>query len=228
MSTSGRSAGTDAGTAEGRARARVDALFRRLDRLTPDELARIGLHRPPDEMREALLDAIDAAAAATGRETLVVEARDEAREVVLGRYAEGSLHPTWVALNWGLSQGTVEDRVAIVEALADAAAAAVVADVLDPDVLAGLALDAEHVLALAAGNASEGSLARGLAQSTDSDLRRSRALQRFSLVVIVVFAGISALATGSIVAVALVVAVAALLSAAWARAGRTRRSNIDP
>lgn len=46
------------------------------------------------------------------------------------------------AASTGISQGTVSDRVAIVEALADAAAAAVVEDELDPEVAAALARDA--------------------------------------------------------------------------------------
>ena len=100
------------------------------------------------------------------------QARDGARETVLRRYAAGTLHPTWVALNWGISQGTVEDRVAIVEALADAAAAAVVADALDPDVADALALDAGQVVGMAAGSASEGALARALYRPADPELGR--------------------------------------------------------
>ncbi len=88
----------------------------------------------------------------------------------MGRYASGSLNPTFVGLNWGLSQGTVESRVAIAETLADAAAAAVVADALDPEIAAALALDAASITNLAAGEASEGSLAQALRDPEDPEL----------------------------------------------------------
>ena len=42
-----------------------------------------------------------------------------------------------MGLNWDLSQGTTEDRVAIVEALADAAAATVVEDLVVRSVVEG-------------------------------------------------------------------------------------------
>jgi hypothetical protein len=155
---------------EAAARARLEALFSTFDRLTPDDLARVGLRRADDEELEELLDAVDAAAGSVGRQRLVDEARERAREAVLRRYADGTLHATWVALNWGISQGTTEDRVAIVEALADAAAVAVVEDVLDPEVAAALALDAQQVLGLATGSASDGALARALSDPEDPDL----------------------------------------------------------
>jgi hypothetical protein len=82
--------------------------------------------------------------------------------MILERYVQGVIHPTWIALNWGISQGTTEDRVAIVDALQDAAAAAVVADVVDPEVADALSADAAQVLGLAGGMVSEGSLDRVL------------------------------------------------------------------
>ena len=163
------------------ARERLDRLFTAFDRLTPDELGRIGYRPASDDEREELLASVDEAAIRTGRVGLVDEARAVARESVLRRYSEGSLHPTWLALNWGLSQGTVEDRVAIVETLSDAAAAAVVEDVLDPEVAAALALDAEDVLGLAAGFSSEGSLARALAGPADPELGARTAMRRARL-----------------------------------------------
>jgi hypothetical protein len=87
-------------------RARLDVLFGSFDRLTPDELARVGLHRPEDAERQALLRQVGAAARVSGRSALLAEARAAARDAVLRRYAEGGLHPSWVgALNWGLSRG---------------------------------------------------------------------------------------------------------------------------
>jgi hypothetical protein len=147
---------------EAAARARLDALFARFNTLTPDELGRIGLRRAEPAERARLSEAVEAAARATDRAALLGEARAEARDTVMRRYSAGTLHPTWVGLNWGISQGTTEDRVAIVEALSDAAAAAVVEDALTPDVAEALSLDAEHILGLAEGDAYDGALGRAI------------------------------------------------------------------
>ncbi len=206
----------DAGSDDARrqARARVEALFEQLNTLTPDELGRIGLRRPAEE-RRSLLAAVDEAASRTGRRDLVAEARREASDIVMRRYADGTFRPTWIALNWGLSGGTVEDRVAVVEAVADAASVAAVDDVLDPEVADALAADARHVLGLAGGSASDGALVRGLRQAGDPDLRRSTTWQQILLVIVatvVVLTLLGGLAIGSIqsmlgVAIALTIAV---------------------
>jgi hypothetical protein len=167
---------------------RLERLFAEFDRLTPDELGRIGLLTADEDEHERLLDAVHEAAARTGRTALVDEARRHAQETMSRRYAAGTLHPTWVGLNWGVSQGTVEDRVAIIEALTDAAAAAAVEDALDPEIAAALALDAQHVMGLAAGSASDGSLARVIQRPDDPDLGPSGTGRwaRIALVVLVV------------------------------------------
>lgn len=164
-------------------RARVEALFATFDRLTPDELGHIGYRMATDEEKEPLLAAVDEAALRTGRVALVDEARERAREAVMRRYADGTLRPTFAGLNWGLSGGTVEDRVAIAETLADAAAAAVVADALDPEVAAALALDAESVVGMSAGEVSEGSIAHAIGRPADPDLGPSPAAHRVRVVV---------------------------------------------
>jgi hypothetical protein len=147
---------------EAAARARLEALFTTFNLLTPDELGHIGLRRDDRQARADLLATVDTAARRADRSILLGEARSEAAEMVMRRFSEGSLHPTWVGLNWGLSQGTTEDRVAIVEALADAASAAVVEDLVDRSVVEALELDAGHVLGLSAGEASEGALAHAV------------------------------------------------------------------
>jgi hypothetical protein len=147
------------------ARARLDALFDAFDRLTPDELARIGLVRADPFERQALHSTVTAAARSGGRSALLSEANEAARDAVLRRYAAGGLRPTWLGLNWGVSQGTTNDRVAIVEALEDAAAAAVVEDLVDPAVVDALSIDADRLLRLPIGDASEGSLDRALRPS---------------------------------------------------------------
>jgi hypothetical protein len=182
--------------AEADARARLEKLFAAFDRLTPDELARIGYRPAPDEERDELLDAVDEAARLTGRVGLVDQAREAAREAVMQRYSAGSLHPTFIGLNWGLSQGTVETRVGIAEALADAAAAAVVEDALDPEVAAALALDAAAITGLAVGEASEGSLAQALREPDHPDLRRRDRASRAGRVGLVAMIAIAALVAG--------------------------------
>jgi hypothetical protein len=183
----------DAG--ERAARERLNALFRVFDRLTPDELARIGYRRAPREDRDPLSAAVDEAAVRTGRVVLVGEARDAAREAVLTRYSAGALHPTFVGLNWGISQGTIEARVAIAETLADAAAAAVVADALDPEIATALALDAASITDLAAGEASDGSLARALRDPEDPDLGAGPVARRLRWIGAAVMVAASAIMT---------------------------------
>lgn len=145
---------------EAAARARVDALFERFIRLTPPALAHIGLQRPDPAQHRARLQAVEAAADASGRSVLLGEARAAARELVLGRNGEGTLNPTWVGLNWVVSEGSAEDRAAVSLALSDAASAAVVEDLVAPGLVEALSVDAEHVLGMAGGDAYEGALSR--------------------------------------------------------------------
>ena len=165
---------TDGETA---ARVRLDALFATFNGLTPDELSHIGLRRDDGPAHAGLIRIVETAARSADRSMLLGEARAEARDVVMRRYASGSLHPTWVGLNWGISQGTIEDRVAIVESLADAASAAVVQDLVDESVTEALSLDASHIVGLAVGEAAEGALAHAvappLARYRDSAGRRA-------------------------------------------------------
>jgi hypothetical protein len=184
----------DAG--ERAARHRLNTLFQAFDRLTPDELARIGYQLPPDDERDPLLDAVDEAAVRTGRVVLVGEARDAARDAVMNRYSAGSFRPTFVGLNWGISQGTIESRVAIAETLADAAAAAVVEDTLDPEIAAALALDAASITNLATGDVSEGSLARAMRLPGDADLRPGTQARRARSIAAVAMVALAAIVTG--------------------------------
>lgn len=203
---------------EAEARGRLEALFADFDRLTPFELERIGLRRPDAEAREPLLHAVAEAARATDRTVLLGEARAGARDAVLRRYSEGGMHPTWVGLNWGISQGTVEDRVAIVEALEDAAAVAVVQDVVDAEVAGALALDAALVVDMAAGEVSEGAFGRQVmppAAGLHDTRGRWAAVTTGAVVLGAVGYGIAAFAVGTaaglavgIVAVGIVLALA--------------------
>ncbi|MEI7742816.1 MAG: hypothetical protein WCK58_03575 [Chloroflexota bacterium] len=181
----GVESGATVQTGDEGARARLASLFEGIDRLTPAELGRLGYRMASDEERGELLGAIDAAARQTGRVALVDEARRLARDAVMRRYGEGTLNPTWIALNWGISGGTVADRVAIAETLADAAAAAVVADALEPEIAEALALDARDIVGLSTGAASDGALSRVLDAPADPELGPSRGLRRVRLAVVV-------------------------------------------
>jgi hypothetical protein len=147
---------------ENAARIRVDALFERFNNLTPPELAHIGLERQDRAHHRDRMEAVEAAAEASGRSVLLGEARNEARELALRRYAEGTLNPTWIALNWGASGGAAEDRASISVALSDAASAAVVQDLVAPEITDALSIDSDHVLGLASGDAFEGALSRAI------------------------------------------------------------------
>lgn len=109
-------------------------------------LERIGL----DDFRQLALSwtaaADRSAARATARQAVdaagLGHLADEAAAAVFAYmdrlYASGSYHPTWVALNWGLSTGPVQDRVAAAEAVQDAALATVAEGIASDAVLATL------------------------------------------------------------------------------------------
>ncbi len=206
---------------EAMARARVEGLFEKFNALTPDELGHIGLRRADPERRAARIAIVEDAARRADRGVLLGEAREEARRVVLERYAEGSLHPTWVGLNWGISQGTTEDRVAIVEALIDAAAAAVVRDLVSAEVADDLSLDAEQVLGLAGGEVSEGSLAHAIepppAGMSDTRSHRGAVIVGALAVLIVMAAGATMLGNPAIGIAAGIVCAGTVFTFGWRR-----------
>lgn len=135
--------------AEALARQRLEAFFVALDRLTPDALGRIAMTLADPGERSGVRAELDDAAARAGRVELVASAREAAREAVLTRYRDALFRPTWAGLNWGLSSGRAEDQAALAIAVEDAAAAAVLEDVLDPDLAAGLVLEVGHAVAIA-------------------------------------------------------------------------------
>jgi hypothetical protein len=97
----------------------------------------------------------------------------------------------------------VDDRVSVVQALEDAAAAAVVADVVDRDVVDALSVDAEHLVDLSAGDVSDGSLAHVIAPPAPGlrDTNSRKAAVGFGALVVGVMAiSASLLAAGSGVA----------------------------
>ena len=190
-----RPSGEDPGTAA--ARERLETVLAGFNRLSPDELARIGLSRPDPAARAALLDAARRAANRAGRSALRAAARRRARDMILRRYQQGAFHPTFVTLNWGLSQGTTKDRVAIVEALQDAATSAVVADLVEPDVADALAADGAAILGLSSGMAYEGALDRAIAPPRAG--YRDQPIRRWAVIFLAIdfiVLGVAALALG--------------------------------
>ncbi|MGH2407967.1 MAG: hypothetical protein ACRDF7_07825 [Candidatus Limnocylindrales bacterium] len=78
------------------------------------------------------------AARASGRMALLDEAAQEARGRVLASFNETGFRPQAFGLNWAQGLGPARDRVAIATALRDAAAAAILDDVLPREDLAEL------------------------------------------------------------------------------------------
>jgi hypothetical protein len=138
-------------------RARLDALWSRFDRLDADDLQRVSLPRPDEERRATVLAEVEAAAAAAGRGQLLRDARERVRTAMLERLAAATYRPTWAGLNWGQSLGTAEDRVRMIQALEDAAAGAVVADLVDPEIAAELGEGFDRVEAVRRTGPAEGS-----------------------------------------------------------------------
>jgi hypothetical protein len=73
-----------------------------------------------------------------GLEEVLAGARRRAQEHVLRMYGEGLYRPTMVGLNWGVSEGTIGDRVAAIEAVEDAVTATVVDPLADDELVARL------------------------------------------------------------------------------------------
>ncbi len=106
-------------------RAALDAFFADLDHLGWEDLGRISF--PADDPARVEARAIaQAAAARAGRAGELETAVDAARAWVDGAYAARLYQPTWVALNWGRSTGSLEDRVAMTAIVEDAVSAVVV------------------------------------------------------------------------------------------------------
>ncbi len=129
------------------ARARVEAVFERLDALGPDVFLLV-TPRPDLERRPERLAELEAVAARFGRTPLLREAGRRVRDGLLSRPATRN-----VPIGYGqalFSSGSLEDQVAREIAIEDAVAVAVVEDVLDPEVAAALAWPGRQMLGLPA------------------------------------------------------------------------------
>ena len=127
---------------------RIDAFLARLERLSIDDLQVLALPPADPGERSALLERVDASARAAGRLDELDEAADRANAAIIGALSQRGYEPTWFGLNWGRALARSEDRAALVEAVEDAAVAAVVADLV-PDDAAALAEPFELVASMA-------------------------------------------------------------------------------
>ena len=212
---------TDDGGALAAAEARADAWFGALDRLDVEAFGMTTLPAGDDPDRVAARERVTRLADQHGLGGLVAEARQTARAAVLRRYDEGGFRPTMLGLNWGVSEGTAQDRVAAAVAAEDAVSAAIVEPYADEATLAALASPFELI-------------DRGRAVRTEFDLSRATADRlrgpaggsRWWLaigLVVLVAAMAAGLATGFIgLAVLLILGLGALIGVIARTGGRER------
>jgi len=137
---------------------RIAALTASVAGLDREDVQRISLPLPDDARRAALGRAIEAAEQ-QGRSAELATLRKTMRHEAFVRYDRAILRPTWLGLNWGVSSGTSEDRVAIAAAFDEAAVLAITDDLLAEDDRDVLAWAPEVLLGSAAHAGDSGSLA---------------------------------------------------------------------
>ena len=159
------------------ARSRVEAFLAGVERTSVDDLIVIALPMPDPTSRGERIALATKIATHAGRAALLAEARTRARALLVAGFARRAYDPTWFGLNWGRSLGRARDRVALVAAAEDAAAGAVVEDLID----ATLVDDLAGPFTFAAGM-------RGSAPAANPILRRSRVGVAGRLAMLVVIA----------------------------------------
>jgi len=121
------------------AKKRLDTFLRAIERMSIDDLLMIALPLPDPASRSRIMAAATDAAAASGREALLTDAREHARRLLVDGFARRAYEPTWFGLNWSRSLGRPGDRAALFAAAEDAAAGVVVEDLIDPGLFDDLA-----------------------------------------------------------------------------------------
>jgi hypothetical protein len=104
---------------------RVQAFLDDLDRLDIDALVQTALPASGPDVTAARHEA-ERLAREAGLEDVLADARATVRTTLIRRYDAGMYRPTMVGLQWGISEGSVDDRVRTVEAALDAVTAAVI------------------------------------------------------------------------------------------------------
>jgi len=111
------------------ARARVERLL--------EEMTRVDLQvivvSPPDPTRLAAEERARDAALLAGRDMLLRDATAAARDATIQLFARAGFSGTWAFTETAISVATADDRVAAAAAFEEAAMAAVVEDLVDPE-----------------------------------------------------------------------------------------------
>lgn len=113
---------------------RLEAFAADLERLGIEDFRQMALAIGAADQREAPRREAERIAAAAGIEDVLDRAQTNVRDYVLRAYGAGTYRPTWIELNWGISLGPVDDRVAAAKAVQDAATAVVVEEIAPPEV----------------------------------------------------------------------------------------------
>jgi hypothetical protein len=127
-------------------RERARLVFERFARLDPEALTFVSLTATDDAEAKEREAQVVAAGRSSGRSELLADVEREARDRVLVTFNQSGYRPQPFGLNWGQTLGPASDRVAIAMAVRDAAAAAVLEDVLSPAVLDDLRESFETLL----------------------------------------------------------------------------------
>jgi hypothetical protein len=194
------------------ASARLRTFGARLERLGLDDFRQVAMAPTAAEDRATARAAASAAIEAAGLADLVAETRADVRAYMDRVYAGGVYRPTWVALNWGLSTGSVQDRVGSMAVVEDAALATIAEGLAPPEAID--VLRAPFELIADAHPMPHG----GDALPTIDDVRRVGPLWGIVAVLLIGLAVVGWVAGGWPI-VALVAAVGIVV---WLRGGRRR------
>lgn len=117
---------------------RLRTFGERLERIGLDDFRQLVLSPTAADDRSAARASASRAIEAAGLGSVADEAQVAVRAYMDRVYVGGAYHPTWVAPNWGLSTGSVQDRVAATEAVEDAALGMIAEGIAPDDVVATL------------------------------------------------------------------------------------------
>ena len=115
---------------EREARARVEAVFAAVDRLSSDDLNQAAVPSLDLEDREIRLAELERRADAADRGRLLDRARDGLRDAMLRRFADRHVYPYGLQ---AIGSARVQDQAAIITALRDLVAVAATRDLIEPD-----------------------------------------------------------------------------------------------
>ncbi len=131
---------------EAAARARVEAVFARIDELSPAELDLVVIRPPDPDTRDPLIEELESAADRHGRGELLDEARDAVRDNVFRRIS--TRFPSDRITGGPRPSGSTEDLAGLVVVLQDLVAVAATEDLIDPPTARALAGPGRTLLGL--------------------------------------------------------------------------------